>query len=114
MIDRGDVAVAQPRGDAGLADEALAGNLAVEVLGADDLQRHVAAKIGVEGLVGHAHGSASQFPERAVLAPEHLVMLEGFRLVGQRRQDLGTGPGQRPVVRRSGIGGGQSRGPGGK
>ena len=63
MEDRRDVAVPQPRRRAGLAHEALAGGVAVQVGGVDDLERHGHAQPGVEALVGDAHRAAPEFVE---------------------------------------------------
>ena len=83
VVDGGDVRVAHPRGDPGLADETLAGGLAVDVVRADDLQGDVAAQVRVERLVGDAHRPAAEFPQRAVRPPENLVVLERFALAGR-------------------------------
>jgi len=68
------------RGGASLANETLAGDVAVNGGGVDDLERDGAAETGVEGLVGDAHGAAAQLEERTVLAAQHFVMVEDGRL----------------------------------
>ena len=80
MEDGADVAMPKLRGGPGLADEALAGDVAVDGAGVDDLQRDGAAEIGIEGLVGNAHGAAAELKERAILAAQHLVMIKNRRL----------------------------------
>ena len=60
------VSMPQPRRDSRLAQKTLGRVFAVQETGSDDFQRDVTVQIRIKGFVGHAHGAAPQFHERAV------------------------------------------------
>ena len=72
--------------------------MAREQIGFDDLQRDAAMQPRVQRLVGNAHRPAPQFPERAVLAGEHGVMLQ------PQRRGSGAGIRRRRVRRPERLG----------
>jgi hypothetical protein len=80
MKHRGHVPMPEPRGATRLAEKALGCGGIGQIGGADDLERHVAPQIGVEGLVGNAHGPAAQFHGGTVFVLQKLIMLKFFRL----------------------------------
>ena len=73
--DRGNVRVPECRGRPGFAQESLSGGIVLEVGGIDHLQGDRAPQVGIEGLVGNPHRSATQLPKATVLSPKHLVLL---------------------------------------
>src|SRR4029077_13201663 len=75
MEYRSDVLVTQGCGRAGFAQEPLTGDLAIEVSIVNNLERDGAPKIGIKSLVSDAHCSPTQLPERAIFAPEYLIVL---------------------------------------
>ena len=72
----GDIVMAEFGGGASFADEALAGDFAVEVGGVDDLEGDDDLEAGIEGFVGDAHGTAAEFMGVAVGLLENLVVVE--------------------------------------
>ncbi len=97
MKDRGHIAMAQLGGAAGFSKKTLRGGRIVEMRGADDLQGDMAAQIGIEGLVGHAHGTVAQLRKGAVFFLQKLVMLEFLRL-RHREEVFGEGGKLRPSM----------------
>src|ERR1700730_1779020 len=67
--------MAQRRGGSGFSQKSLSGDLAVQKGAVDDLQCDGAPEIGVESLVGDAHGTSSQFPKTSIISAENFVML---------------------------------------
>ncbi len=67
VVDRRDVGVVQVREGEGFAPEALAGVVALEHPGGQDLERHLALEPRVAGLVDDAHSAFPDLPEDAVM-----------------------------------------------
>ena len=63
-MDRDHVRVLQPPQRAGLADQPLAGAVAVEVVAAHQLERDLAIELGIVRGVDHAHAALAQGAEQ--------------------------------------------------
>src|SRR6516164_9303422 len=69
----------QPRRRAGFAQKTKPRRFISEILFADDLQRHWAAEIDVERLVGDPHRAATQLDWFPVFAHHQLVVLKSLQ-----------------------------------
>jgi len=74
-VDRDDVRVVELGGGAGLEQEALDGVAGPEGLGADQLQRHLAAQLGVAGQIDLGHPTPVDGPHHPEVV-DHPVGLE--------------------------------------
>ncbi len=87
MKDGGDIRMTQLGRGAGLAQETLLRDFALEKFRVDHLERDVHPQVGIERLVGDAHRAPAELEKRAVLASQHLIVIERNFLGHRERPD---------------------------
>src|SRR5258707_14824602 len=74
-----------PGGRTGFAQKPASRSFTVKITTVDDLERHRTTKIGIKGLVGHAHRAAAQLNRHSIFTQQELIVIESVGPSWHRR-----------------------------